>query len=516
MISSIRKFNNKFLVSPKLLYFFVNLQFYTLHQFRGNFAKDFFGISKQEYGYFLGILLFATFFTNILIATLNDKFQRQRICLIGLIVVSSVFFQLFYVDSFISMFTGMFWVNMLLYLMFNTSIPPLLDKITIDKLSNLPTVGAKTYGRQRMWGTIGYLTANFLVERSLKIGTSSDISMNYDNLKYYQALTTAIAAVLVFFLVKSSRNARPRNDMMRSWSALLLNKDYMFFIFIILLNGISRAGMTMYLSIYLKDIMEVEGYDLDNWPSFLVSFLNVFNKSPLSTISFAGVILEIIILFNAERITSFFGLYYPLLFAQAFQCFRFVCYYFAKSGTSHLFPIICIIELMKGLNFGLTHICAVQIANKLCPHHLKTTSQMIYSGTFTGLAGIFAGFMFGSIFSAEKMSSEDMSTSEKAKTFSNFFLLNIAFTILSIGLFVARYGQLGTRNLHWPFWRSAPSDKKSENENNNNNQEEEDSDHESDSSYMDDDDDLGSPVEHSVHVNDLENSTKPAKPTNTV
>ncbi|KAM0674641.1 hypothetical protein GVAV_001828 [Gurleya vavrai] len=446
MLSTISRLNSEYLLSIKALYFFINLQFYTLHQFRGNFATDYFQISKQSYGTFLGILLFVTFFTNILIATGNDKFNRQRFCLISLLCISSFFFQLFYVDSYIKLFAGMFWINLLLYLMFNTSIPPLLDKITLEYLNRSPNASPRTYGRQRLFGTMGYLLANFLVEASISSKTGGTAAgkkkeYNFSGLKYYQIITTIIAASLSFFFIKASDTVQRRNDILRSWKDLIKNNAYMFFILIILLNGITRASMTMYLTIYLTDIVKLKGYSLpEGWPSFLKSTVNLINGNPLATAAFFGVILELVILYNASFITGKFGLYWPLLFAQLFQLLRFMLYFSLNHDSSHAFAFVCIFELNKGLNFGLTHICAVQIATMLCPPHLKTTSQMIYSGTFTGLASALAGFIFGTIFSKEKIQAKDINVSDKIGSFRLFYIYNIIINIVSIALFVFKYG----------------------------------------------------------------------------
>lgn len=446
MISFISNLNKKFLLSPKLLYFFINLQFYTLHQFRGNFATDYFKISKSQYGTFLGILLFTTFFTNILIATANDKFNRQRTCLVALLVLSCVFFQLFYVTPYITLFGSMFWVNLLLYLMFNTSIPPLLDKITLEYLNRTPGTSPRTYGKQRLWGTVGYLIANLFVEMSItkkgkKQKSGAKKEYDFSGLKYYQAITTCFAVFLSSILIKAGNTTHRRSDIMQSWKELIKNKPYVFFILIILLNGITRASMTMYLTIYLTDIVKLRGYPLpETWNSAVLFSIGLVNNNPLATAAFFGVILELVILYNAQYITGRFGLYWPLLFAQAFQLARFAMYFALNPDSTHAFSFVCMFELMKGLNFGLTHICAVQIATLLCPQHLKTTSQMIYSGTFTGLASVFAGIIFGTIFSKDKMSAKDVKVGDKVGTFRLFYIYNIIFNIISLAMFVYRYG----------------------------------------------------------------------------
>jgi len=116
---------------------------------------------------------------------------------------------------------------------------------------------------------------------------------------------------------------------------------------------------------------------------------------------------------------------------------RFFCYYVLNHDSTNAFAYVCIFELMKGLNFGLTHASAVQIATMLCPAHLKTTSQMIYSGTFTGLASVFAGLIFGSVFKS-KMEGSDVAA--RIGSFQMFYMINVFINVCCVVLFVVKYG----------------------------------------------------------------------------
>lgn len=430
--------NRKYLITPKALYFFVNLQHYTLHKFRPLFAEGRFGISKGELGKGLGCLLFVTFFINIFIATMSDKLGRQKTFIVGLLLMSCVFFQLFYVDWYIGLTDSMFWVNLFAYLATNTAVPALLDKVVLDYLSRMPDVGAKTYGKQRIWGTAGYSLSTFAIEGVLSKYEGTD-DYDFTNLKYYSMVVTAVAVALVVLFVGQPRGkgSTSRRDMMAGWRELLTNGEYLFFIFIIFLNGLTRAGMTIYLSVYTKDVLNVRPYVLpESWPRAARWMVGIFNNFPLSTISVFEAILEITILFYAQTVTDRIGYFWPLLLAQVAQLVRFVSYLLLPYNNPHVFVFCCVFELLKGINFGLTHGSGVQLAARMCPPHLKATSQMIYTGTFTAIGSVAAGVIFGCMFGEGK----EASVEEMARSFRVFFGYNVVIAGMTVVLFFYKYG----------------------------------------------------------------------------
>jgi hypothetical protein len=314
----------------------------------------------------------------------------------------------------------------------------------LEYLSKIPNVGSKTYGRQRMWGTFGYLSANMLIEKSIRREVKGeDKDYDWEPLKLYQVMTTLLSGIASFFLINPGARGTQRagRDIRSGWRELVTSPSYLFFIFIIFLNGVTRAAMTMYLTSYLKDILRLKGYPIpDNWPSVLKWIVGIFNNNPVSTTTMFGVSLEIVILYNSQYITSRFGLYWPLLFAQISQLLRFLFYYGMGYENPHAFIMVSVFELMKGLNFGFAHTSGVQLATTLCPAHLKATSQMIYQSTFIGLASMVAGFIFGSIFNEKKMKSKTSSIGDKVPMFKMFFFVNIIINSFSIAMFVWKYG----------------------------------------------------------------------------
>ncbi|KAH9410717.1 MFS1-like protein [Ordospora pajunii] len=440
MIGSARKINRKYLLTPKVLYFLVNLQYYTLHQFRGVFAKKKFGASDGDLAYFIGPMLGTVFFTNILIGAMNDKYGRSHLFIISALLLTFLFLQLFFVEAYMTMVPGMsiFWFNLFLYMAFNNGIPPLLDKAVLDYLNEIPEAGAREFAKQKLWGTAGYGVSCKVIEMCIKFGEE----FKFGNLRYYSLVTTILSASAVFLLLRSParEGTSTRSDILANCKELLRNGSYLFFIFIILLNGITRQALSIYHVVYLTEILQIKGYELPaSWPSWLQYLVGFFNESPVATATFCGMAFEVVMLYHFPKISQKIGLVWPFFIAQLFQILRVICYFMLDYNNPHVFMYCCLIELTRGVYFGLLTPSAVQLAMNLCPPHLKATSQMIYHGTFTALGSLAASAVFGSLFSEAKMKGADISLEEKASNYKVFFLVNIAFACATVALFSYKY-----------------------------------------------------------------------------
>lgn len=435
----ISRLNRKYLLIPKVLFFSIALLFYTLHTFKSVFAKKQFKIDESAVGFGFGLLMFITFFTNIYAGSMNDKYGASKWFLIGFLFLSAVFFQLFFFLKLVEWIPFVFWINMLLYLGTNLCTTPLTDKIVLEYLSKIPNLGSKTYGTQRLWGTVGYAVCNYIVE--FIVTDEKNEAVHFNNLRMYNVVIATMTVALCYYLITwdTQRIAQGRNDIWSSFKELITNYDYMFFIFIILLNGLTRASMTIFITVYWKDILKMKPYELP-LPGVMAAPINIFNKNTTSTANLFGIVLEIVIFFKAQDIIGRIGYFWPLFLAQGSQMLRFVFYWMLPYNYKHSYAVVCGIELLKGLNFGLTHCSAVHLATKLCPPHLKATSQMLYQGTFTGLGSVLAGVLCSFLFSGDVMKDKKSSRKSRAPIFKKFFLANMAFTALTLVLFFIAYG----------------------------------------------------------------------------
>lgn len=449
----LRKIEEKYLISPKILYLFVNLQYYKLHQFRPYLAREKFKVSPGDLGTFSGAIMFISFFTNILFGNISDKFRCHKSMLIVLTIITTAFVFLLFIPGLdkIKGFNLPFWSILLLYLCFNNPIQPLLDKIIIDYLSETPSIDPKLYGKQRMWGTLAYGMATYIVEWMLLEGRKE--KYNYNNLLYYALITTVISLACIIPLVKSKKNSdtlsKPiKGDISQdelesriarnsNISEILLNWEYMFFIGIIFFNAVTRSGMSHYMSIFQREVLHLKPYNLpSSWPNWLKDLVGIINNRPVSTLTIFGITFEMLFMFCSGSILKKFGLFLPLLAAQLVALSRFIAYYVIDYKSDHVYAYSCLFELVKGSYFGLAHMSAIQIATKLAPPYLRATSQMVYQGTFNALGALFSGYFFGRMFNSKLKAGNDCLDD----AFRNFFILNAAIASLTILAYVYKYG----------------------------------------------------------------------------
>lgn len=472
-MSILQKIEEKYLLAPKILYFVLNMQYYTLHQFRPVLAMEKFSVGKSQYGKFSGIIMFITFFTNILIGFVSDRTRRPKGIMLFLTIITSVIFINLYIPSFMNMSIYNFWLMILLYLAFNNPKQPLLDKIMLDYLGKM-SAGPKVYGKQRLWGTIAYGAATFISEWCLLQGAEpkkgGGFKYNFDNLIWYCLVTTVVSVLSIMFLItggkteeepkpefrentenqqknETSAEPAPQNasgtthadrSVQNEYILLLKNKEFLFFIFIIFSNAITRSAMSLYLTSFHREVLKLKPYNMpDTWPSWITWLIGLINNKPISALTFFGIVFEILVMFISEPILNKLGFFWPLLLAQICSLVRFFAYYAISSDNPHAYGLSCIFEFIKGIYFGLAHISSVQIATRLAPPHLKATSQMIYQGTFNALGSLIGGYVFGKMFDSVLKNNKG---SGEEDVFRQIFMINGLVSFVTILIYFYKYG----------------------------------------------------------------------------
>lgn len=453
----LEKLESRFLLAPKLVYLIVNLQFYGFHQLRFAFAKDKFGVSEEHYGKFTGYTQFITFFTNILLGNYSDKTKKYKPMLLSLIILSTVVFLHFYINSLMNIHSLIFWVFILLYLVTNNPKAPLLDKIMLEYLDSFAEIGSKVYGKQRLWGTLALSMATYLCEWCTSNG---DGTFDFNYLIHYNIIATVIAALGVIFLIRPNKNSAPHENQAvaetkeekpqesapqqqvsksAAFLELFKNKEFMFFIFIIFSNAVTRSALTIYLSIFHKDILKIRPYDLpSHWPIALKSFVDIFNSKPIATLATFGIVFEMGVMFVADKILDRLGYFWPLILAQIISMVRFLAYYLIPSDSEHVYGLSCLFELLRGIYFGMIHISSVHIAQKLAPPYLKATSQMMYQGTFAAMGSLVSGYFFGDLFKSKL--TKESSLEQRENVYKLIFLINFVVSFLTVLLCFIKYG----------------------------------------------------------------------------
>ncbi|ORD94075.1 MFS transporter protein [Enterospora canceri] len=436
----LEKWENRFLFVPKILQMVVCLQYYTLHNLRHLFATDFFKISIAQYGEFNAYIQCVTFFSNIYVGLLADRYGKHKQFLVSLLFATCGIFSVFFLNGMVKFGAFMFWTVLYVYQTFNLQKQPLLDTIIFDYLAERPDCTPEVYGRQRMWGTVAYTMATFIVENMVTSHQAGKPVYNWNNLLIYSLVFTGISTLSLIFLVKSSGKVKAHKST-TGYLTLMKNKDYAFFIFIMFMNAVTRQAMSNYLGNFQARVLQIRPYSLPNaWPGWLKPLVGLFNNNYISTISIFGTFFEIMAMCFSERIIYYLGYFKPLLLAQLMSLIRFYAYYSMDKNGKHVFAFSCLVELIKGIYFGLAHISGFVIAARLAPPYLAATSQMIFQGVFNALGSIVSGKAFSYAFGSNLKKSGDSASKEEIAAFELLFLVNIAISMCTILIFVIKYG----------------------------------------------------------------------------
>ncbi|KAI5149533.1 hypothetical protein ENBRE01_0967 [Enteropsectra breve] len=426
----LRELQQKYLLVPKSLYFSFALVIYAMHQYKGQFimhqCKD---IDKGSLSVYLSFVQMISFTSSIFIAMMNDKFGNQKYILIALFTASAAMFQSLYSAHSVFALMGIYAI----YFSSISALLPLLDKVVLEYLNNIPGISSAAYGKQRLWGSFGFLATNFIIEQ---IATVEAKKFEFTNVAFYNVIVTVIAIALVFLFIKNIAGRSMQGNVFSCISKLLGNLEFSIFLFIILLCGITRCSMTTYLSIYYTDVLkfvkEDSPYDL---PGPLNPIVNFFYKHKLATTTLFGNALEIAIFFKSQAIIERFGLFFPLFAAQFAQLARFGAYYMLDIDSPNVFLYACLIELLKGVNFSLIQCSAALLVSKLVPPQYKTTAQILYNGSFIALGSVLSGIISSFQFDPKAK----MSRSKAHSEFRGVFKTNILLTLAIIGFFLVKY-----------------------------------------------------------------------------
>lgn len=373
----------------KLLYLFNAIYVYSFYAFRNLIIEKVIELTKPQQSILNGIVYFISFFVNILITFLSDKFKTHKITLISSLTVSSACFQLMLMSKNLYIFSFFyFFVTSM-----NQVLNPILDIYILGSSFD--------YAKIRVYDAYGYIISTCLSELGYNF-LNQDINKGYLYFRIFNfASFIVLISMLHYFLTKKVINSqkgiqtKKKNAFIR-FSLLILT---------VLLIGMNRTSTSNFLSHYHSEYLKL---NLNN------------NRIVLAVCLSFGVLGEIII-FNVP-LTKLFGLFYPLLIGSLFQLLRFILYYVLKPTHTHLFLKVCMIETMKGLTFSMVHVSCTSLS-KMYGGKYESMAQFIYNGTYIALGNLFSGLLFSS-------------SLDHGNDFSYFFKSNIIVCLSSIFLII--------------------------------------------------------------------------------
>lgn len=220
------------------------------------------------------------------------------------------------------------------------------------------------YGKQRLWGTIGWGALAPLIGYLNELATGGSAFINYSPGFYMLAAFTVLDVLSLCFLdvPRSTRSSQLLKDV----RSVLGNGRALFFTFSVLNMGFLMGFIWSYALWYLQD--------LGASPTLL--------GANLAVQCFGG---EVPVLFFSGWIIKRIGYGNAVSLSIAGLCLRLAVYSFGTDVWAML-PV----EVTHGLCFGLFYAAMTSYASTAAPPGTEATMQGILGGTFEGL-GIASG-----------------------------------------------------------------------------------------------------------------------------
>lgn len=267
------------------------------------------------------------------------------------------------------MFVAVVFFGMIAYNVSNC----LSDVVCFDMLSNEPM----KYGRQRVWGTIGYGTTAFL----------SGIIVHFYQTKPndpIQAIIPALVIMMVFgifdiisikwlSLPKLSENNESIFDKVCD---LVSQKQIATFLIFVVIAGILDSFITYYMFWYLEEVAEQTNF---------TSSIKLIEGCVIAAECFGG---EIIFMLISANILKRIGYKHCLTLCFFMYSIRFLLI----SLIPNPWWLVIIEVSFHGCSYALTYTCIVAYAALIAPPGTSATVQALVAGMNDG-----AGYAIGSI-----------------------------------------------------------------------------------------------------------------------
>lgn len=304
------------------------------------------GLEGKEIGWVLAVGPTVSIFSQPFWGYMSDKYQTVKrillICLIGLLISSSIFFQMTTLPLLL-LLAGIFYF-------FTAPIGALADSLSQRRADALHI----SFGTIRTWGSIGFATSSLLVGELLEATGIEYLLAPY-------LFMGGLALLVCFKLTDVTVKVAPIQ--FRDLKQLVQNRPFIIFLALTLLVTITHRANDSYIGIFIAQLGGSESLIGISW--------------------FVGVASEALVFAFAGR---WFRKYHPLIFIIGAGVLYAVRWFlFALIDM----PILVVmLQFMHGLSFGVFYLAAFQYVTRLIPQVLQSTGHLVFLAVFFGLSGI--------------------------------------------------------------------------------------------------------------------------------
>jgi MFS family permease len=364
-------------------------------------------MTQKQFGDTMAVMACASFVAMTFWSSLADYTSRHKLVLMTTSLSLGISFQLLLIP--INNPTGekmFYFFCFLLYGFIYGGILPLTDYQALKMIEAIPGVGKEMYGRQRMFGSMGYGLTSLLV--GILVDWFGAIAINY-----VQLTCSLLFCIFVFFSTESDKrpiiemkieeiNSKtnlkveekekspespkqlhevPPSDHRRPIVILLTNLNFVFLLFSVFLMGIARSVMNAFLALFLADYLNIKA-----------------TKTGLAVC--IGMLSSSAVFYPGAWLIQNVGVYWMLIAAQTLVALRCWAYTFIPHSPSYNW-MMYVVEILNGLSTGLTQVSGVKIAIMTAPKGLEATALGLYVSMYTQLPVIVSTFFGGRVYDAK-------------------------------------------------------------------------------------------------------------------
>ncbi len=315
------------------------------------------GLSGSQIGWISSIPPLIALFANPFWSALADRWRIHRMVLVLLTLCAGLISLLFLTSV-------QFWPILgfiVAMTFFRNPVAPIVDSTAVSLVKQ----GQSTYGRQRLWGSIGFAGVSYGIGRLL---ASYDMTLAF----WIHAIIMGLGCTLLGLLLPVER-PHQRVNLMAGVRALLGQRSYRGFFSSVVLLGFAMSSYLTFLSLHM------------------INLGGTATQLGLMWVAMAAI--EVPIMYFGARSIAHYG--YRRILQLSFIGFS-VGWVAMAFVTSPIFLILNV--LMIGVFFSCYIVSVVNYADQTAPPGLSATAQAIIGAAQSGLGwslgAVFAGYVW--------------------------------------------------------------------------------------------------------------------------
>lgn len=297
--------------------------------------------------------------SNPLWGSIADRWQIHRQLLAGLALASGLI-SLFFLGA------QTFWMIMLVVIglsFFRTPIPALVDSTVMSLVAQ----AGSSYGRQRMWGSLGFVLATYGLGQLVNL---QDLRLIF----WLHAGLLAVGCALLSLLLPI-QGGLDRVNILTGLRTLAARPGYLSYLAGMVLLGVGAAGFANFLGLHILELGGTESQVGMAWA------LNAITEIP---IMFMGARWFGRVRYSRQILIGFIG---------------FILAWFALALAQTPAQVLMAIPL-TGVCYGFFWVAAVGYAAESAPKGLEATAQSLAGAAQSGLGWGIGSLIAGALWDA--------------------------------------------------------------------------------------------------------------------